>query len=768
MHQSETDPTGTAKLTFLRRIKKVLKLSWREIRARIAHRLRRRHQRRAYKKGTARAMDQPQLARLAVLLPRRLGDLLPGSKPAEIDKLRTENARMYEEISRRAGRNAQRLLDEPWSLLSRKINLTGAIDWHRDPLSDYRFDRVFYADVQVYELDGVDVKYVWELNRHQFLVELARGWRFTGEDRFAARARELIIDWIEENPLYEGVNWTSALEVAVRAVSWLWTLALTADYDGWQNRDWRRIVGSLADHAEYIRGHLSLFSSPYNHLIGEATALYLLSGVLDGLPRADLWGVESRRILAKHGPKQFYSDGFCVEQAVGYHFFTLGFLIQAVVASRAAGEPMEKLEMALPGAFTAGAAFRQPDDRWPAIGDVDSARSIPIHHDDFWDFRSLLSLGAVLFQLPELKTTAGAAGEEIFWLLGCGGLKAWDELDSRAAASTTVFPQAGYAIARSEEQQRADWLLFDAGPLADGIHHDSTNSVAHGHNDLLGLLLFQEGTPILVDCGIPDYNGPRQWVDHFRGPAAHNTLEVEGAPAARTAGRLAWSNACRRPRLDANLSAQAWLLRGRVELPAGASIQRAILGLPGVGVWIADMVKCGKPRKVRWCWHLPASAAPHVVADANCYWKLACQHGIVAMWTRNKKVSARLETASAESPIAWISEHYGARESGYRATWESQIEHNNLFVTFIGPKITPAAVKIGGLEVSCMAGLEPHATLSLDELGPDAVWLIETGQNLLVVAAGLHALPTKPTWTILKGTGAWPAACCVVPACTVI
>ena len=60
-------------------------------------------------------------------------------------------------------------------------------------------------------------------------------------------------------------------------------------------------------------------------------------------------------------------------------------------------------------AYRAGMAFRPPNGRWPAIGDVDSARSIPVHHDDFWKFDSLCSVGAVLFDDPLLKVdTLGA------------------------------------------------------------------------------------------------------------------------------------------------------------------------------------------------------------------------------------------------------------------------------------------------------------------------------------------------------------------------
>src|SRR5262249_12102093 len=193
------------------------------------------------------------------------------------------------------------------------------------------------------------------------LVELSRGWLFGGDDRFASRVRELILDWIDRNPLYEGINWTSALEAAVRGISWLWALAGLADWHGWRDDDWRKISASLIEHARYLSQHLSFYSSPYNHLIGEAAGLYILATWLGDLPAARGWRQCARQVLLEHGPKQFYRDGFCVEQATGYHFFTLGFLAHALATSRRIGEPLEELQPLIARAFSAGAAFIQPD-----------------------------------------------------------------------------------------------------------------------------------------------------------------------------------------------------------------------------------------------------------------------------------------------------------------------------------------------------------------------------------------------------------------------
>ena len=137
-----------------------------------------------------------------------------------------------------------------------------------------------------------------------------------------------------------------------------------------------------------------------------------------------------------------------------------------------------------------------------------------------------------------------------------------------------------------------DWLLFDAGPIADGLHADATPSTAHGHLDTLQVLYFAGGRDMLIDPGMPNYFGDREWVRHFRSAAAHNTIEIEGVSLAKDVGRLEWSLVANRPRLQANFNDDARLASGRVVLDAQGTVwssrvvlERNLLCLPGRGLW---------------------------------------------------------------------------------------------------------------------------------------------------------------------------------------
>ncbi|MEO1998368.1 MAG: heparinase II/III family protein, partial [Planctomycetaceae bacterium] len=520
--------------------------------------------------------------------------ILPGASRHQLHRLKEDLPCLHGKIRTHAQATSEAIVSGSWEMLGHTFDLSGDVDWHCDPRTEHRFPHLFYADVQLHQDadDDVDVKYVWELGRHQYLPELARGWRFSGNEHSAEHARRLLLSWIDQNPIYEGVHWTSGLEVAVRAISWIWTLATLAEWDGWQERDLDRIATSLTEHGTYLEHHFSFYSSPYNHLVGEATGLYLISQALRQHPNAEAWRRKSRQVLEEHGPKQFYDDGFCVEQATGYHFFSLGFLTMAIVAARQEGMPLERVEPAVHRAFRTGILFQQPDGRWPAIGDVDSARAIPVHHDDFWDFGSLCSLGGVLFGDPQLKRPDSQPGEELYWLLGGDGIDHFNTIETTQPDGFTHLPESGYAIAR----QGGDWLCLDAGPVGHGLHADGTPSTAHGHLDTLQVLYCQGSRPVLIDPGMPFYFGDREWVRHFRSPVAHNTLEIDGLPLAQDAGRLEWSHVKPRPELLAENADGIWMARARIAWATGITLERYVACVPGFGLWVADVIELDRPR----------------------------------------------------------------------------------------------------------------------------------------------------------------------------
>ena len=559
-------------------------------------------------------------------------------------------------------------------MLGAPFDVTGKVKWHSDPRTGYEWKRDFHVNIPLYNLPGeTDVKYPWELSRHQFFCELSRNYLFSGCEQSADRTRELMLDWIDSNPIYEGVNWTSGLEVAMRAISWIWSLAALSSWDKWRDEDLSKVAASLWDHATYLTNNFSHYSSPYNHLIGEATGLLWIATLFDS-EQAQVFREQARKTLIDSSVSQFYTDHFCVEQAVGYHYYTLSFLVLAWTASRRVGEPLEALTDTIHSAFITGASFRRPDGTWPAIGDLDSARAIPVHSPNYWSFDSLQQLAAMLFDDPSLLVESDDPGEELFWLAGSDAITRWQQKNAPSAvAGYSAFSDAGYAVASDGR----DWMLLDAGPVSAGLFPDATPSTAHGHADTLQVLYHCNGQSVLDDCGMPFYGGNQNWVAHFRGPSAHNTVHIDGANFVRRAGRLAWSHEVDRPTMNVDFKEGLWLCSASLTWK-DAKHQRYVCCLPGQGLWIADLVLTDHKRNATWYWQLPDKIFG--TSTSTVTWDSMSLSSV----TSKDSGEIDLHRADPSDPRGWHCYDYGEKNPASCLSIRHQIEDKLLVLTSIG------------------------------------------------------------------------------------
>jgi uncharacterized heparinase superfamily protein len=429
-----------------------------------------------------------------------------------------------------------------FSLLGVACQLPGAIRWQDDPATGQPWPRTFYRDLNPADV-GVDPKHVWELNRHEFLIDCGKAYRLTGNPVYAGRVFEIIDSWVEQNPYLQGINWVSALEVAVRAISWLTTYQLCRTWQNIPADSHYKLISSLYLHGSYLYRNLSFYSSPYNHLVGESTALYLLGCFFPEFDESAAWRRTAWDVLTSQIGQQFHSDGGNVEQATFYHHYCLGFYLLAVLTRLRRGEAVpSSMQHRLEQAFEFSMWLTRPDGTVPRIGDCDNARSIRLSNPPLWDFRNLLCLGATLFARGDMKSVAGPFSEDAFWLLGKPGVDRYTQLEpTDPSAGSRLFARSGYFVSRTGWGQSDHFVCFDCGELAAGLHRTDVPSAAHGHADLLSVELSMFGQPLLIDGGSYTYHDLVGWQRHFRESQAHNTIRVDGASQAKYAGNLKWS-----------------------------------------------------------------------------------------------------------------------------------------------------------------------------------------------------------------------------------
>jgi hypothetical protein len=165
--------------------------------------------------------------------------------------------------------------------VARRGSGPGALPWHDDVLNEYRWDpRSFYRQVPV-PYDRADMKVPWELSRFQHLTVVGTAYAATRDARYAREVVTQIDDWIAANPVGYGINWVSTMDVAMRAVGWLWAYHLVSDAPEVSDGFVERLLSSLLQHGRHVERNLSIYEGGIttNHTVADYAALVHL-GVL--------------------------------------------------------------------------------------------------------------------------------------------------------------------------------------------------------------------------------------------------------------------------------------------------------------------------------------------------------------------------------------------------------------------------------------------------------------------------------------------------------
>ena len=428
----------------------------------------------------------------------------------------------------------------------RGLELGSPPRWNRDPKTGIEAPLSYGKQLDYRDPRRVgDIRYLWELNRHQHIVTLAQAHALCREPRYFSAIRRHLESWFESCPRGKGPNWSSALEVAIRLINWAvaWQLlggaASPAFRAGEGRRFRRRWLESVFQHAQFIRGHFSLYSSANNHLIGEAAGLFVAALTWPCWAHARAWLGEARGILERETLLQNASDGVNREQAVSYQQFELDLLLSALFAGKANGEGFSAaFESRIEAMLEYLASIMDAGGHMPMFGDSDDGCPVRLNQGvGFCRYRSLLATGALLFRRGDFKAKAGELDDKTRWLFGEGADRAYQELDAGTARLPVrrVFPEGGYYILGCGFETPSEIrLVVDAGPLGYGA------IAAHGHADALAFTLSIGGEEFLVDPGTFAFYARGPWRGYFRGTSAHNTVRVDREDQSEPGGSFMW------------------------------------------------------------------------------------------------------------------------------------------------------------------------------------------------------------------------------------
>jgi hypothetical protein len=537
-----------------------------------------------------------------------------------------------------------------------------SIDWHRDYKNDKKAPLAFSNKINYRNYDEVgDIKYIWEINRHQHIISLAKAFYLNGDRKYKNEAIRQINDWIDSNPYKKGVNWASSLELGIRLISWAWAWMFLGSLEKDFREKW---LESIYRHCDFISGNYSLYSSANNHLIGEAAGLFIAATVWPFIKKSDQWREKSREILIEEIENQTFQDGVIKEQAVSYHQFILDFFILAGLLG-------EKNGIAFPASYWKRVekmigfllAIMDKNGNIPDIGDSDDGFVVILNEEyNFNPYKSLLATGAVLFNRGDFKTKAETFDEKSFWLMGPDGWSKFNNLEAGTVKPAKAFHEGGYYILKDCEGTDDEVIsIFDCGPLG------YQSIAAHGHADALSFTLNIAGKPVLIDPGTYEYHAKKEWREYFKSTSAHNTIRVDSESQSVSGGSFIWIKKAQASLIKYESTEEYDIVAGehngyaRLRDPV-LHAREMIMDKKNAVIKIYDRISAEKRHYIEQFFHFSRECS--VTRTGKCQWRVVRGASGILM-NIDSKLNTKATMGSVEPIMGWQSWRFDVKAPAY-------------------------------------------------------------------------------------------------------
>ena len=402
--------------------------------------------------------------------------------------------------------------------------------WSLDPVTKetwagadtYTFD-VEYRDAHLLG----DVKYVWEVNRLQFLQSISAAYYITKDKKYIDAVERLIASWYRCNTPFRGIGWNSGIELSLRSISLLMASSLCA---GSLSDNTATQIGSLISaHSFWLQRYPSRFSSANNHLIAEVSALILI-----GIACEEFFSVgqAARKTLIDEVERQILTDGMPAEQSPTYGAFTAEFVLLAGYCSLMVGRPLpDSVNQRLNKFSNYIEVISHSSGAVPAFGDDDEGRVLTLGtHEPSYVSSVSACISSFLGHSSPFEARPTGLRELFFGL---------PPKSTRNLSGMFCFETGGLSVVKTKCAGTNLIVGIDHGPLG------YLSIAAHGHADALSIWATADDRPIFVDPGTYLYHSGGAWRDWFRGTRSHNTLCLDGKDQSEISGPFNWSHKAR-------------------------------------------------------------------------------------------------------------------------------------------------------------------------------------------------------------------------------
>jgi hypothetical protein len=499
------------------------------------------------------------------------------------------------------------------------VNL-GTIDWHLDFKTGFKWRKdIFYLRYKGIDLtNNADVKVPWELSRCHHLLWLGEAYLLTKDEKYANEVVEQLQWWIDENPLMYSINWTCAMEVAVRAVNWMYAINMISASASLSEAVLRRINRSLFEHGWFIYNNLEKWH-PYsaNHYAANITGLLYLGKLFKESNEGMKWSNYALQEYFLEVRLQVLPSGAHFERSISYHrlmtelfgypYFMLERLKETI--------PLD-IQCRIQSMFDFTYHYTKNSGMAPQLGDNDDGRLLPFVKRDFRVHDYLLCIGNVAFDRQyESHSTDKTIIDTFFILPEKSGIKEFKP----TSANVSVIKDhrdAGFVILKKAEL----YLIFSNTSLSGYPDFHRNIQVTHTHADGLTFELSVGKIDFFIDPGTCVYTASTQDRNKFRSTRMHNTVSIDDQDQMELLDTNLFSvegfNEVEKMEIKENTAEISVSGTRKWNLPTdlSASHTRKIKLKSEAELEVLDEIRCVSEHKFVWYFYLAPAVNPEIIA----------------------------------------------------------------------------------------------------------------------------------------------------------
>ncbi|PCI61312.1 MAG: heparinase [Gammaproteobacteria bacterium] len=385
-------------------------------------------------------------------------------------------------------------------------------NWHRSVLTHCEVKDPLRNWWQIADFDAElgDIKGVWEASRFDWVLCFAQQ-AATGNKQALDKLNTWLLNWVEHNPPYQGVNWKCGQEASIRVMNLAMASVILASH----NKTNIALCSLIKAHLQRIAPTLSYaMAQDNNHGTSEAAALYVGGSWLvnNGVSEGYAWQKLGGKWLENRAKKLIENDGSFSQYSTTYHRVMLDTFSMVEVWRKQLDLPLfsnafyQRIKLATHWLYQ---LTQETTGDAPNLGANDGARLLPLTSADYRDFRPSVQLASVLFLQKKAWSKEGEYDLPLQWL------KIVLPQSCLTPVTNFHFDQGGYFGLRSREGKAFLMMTYPKFRFrpsqCDALHVD----------------FWLEGQNLLRDGGTFSYNAGDQYINYYGGTESHNTIQFD-------------------------------------------------------------------------------------------------------------------------------------------------------------------------------------------------------------------------------------------------